>query len=120
MERKVWQTFATATALYFASAAPATRRSSLCRHRQRTIAATINDLASTAVAVPEAPPAPAVEVPAVTRHDGAGTPLQKRPRHKRKHRKPTESQYQEPEPQYHPSTTDGSGAPEVAVRALRT
>ena len=115
MERKVWQTFATATALYFASAAPGYAEEIPLPTSAEDVAATINDLASTAVAVPEVPPAPAVEVPAVTPVTTApATAPEAPPPQAETPQAPTESQYQEPEPQYHPSTTDGSGAPEVA------
>jgi hypothetical protein len=119
MERKVWQTFATATALYFASAAPGYAEELPLPTSAEDVAATINDLASTAVAVPEAPPAPPVEVAAVTPVTTAPPPAPEAPPPQAETpQAPTESQYQEPEPQYHPSTTDGSSAPEEAVQAV--
>ena len=119
MERKVWQTLATTTALYFASAAPGYAAELPLPTSADDVAATIQDLASTAAAVPQAPPAPQLEVPAVTPVTTAPTPTpQPPPQPAETAQAPTESQYQEPEPQYHPSTTDGSSAPEAAVEAV--
>ena len=119
MERKVWQTFATATALYFASAAPGYAEELPLPTSAEDVAASINDLVSTAAAVPQAPPAPPVEVPAVTPVTTAPAPPPQAPAPPAQPAQtPTESQYQEPEPQYHPSTTDGSSAPEAAVEDI--
>ena len=58
MKRKVWQTLAVTSFLYFASAAPGYAEELPLPTSAEDVAAAIQDIASTVAAVPEAPPLP--------------------------------------------------------------
>ena len=127
MERKVWQTLAAATAFYFVSAAPGYAEELPLPTSAEDVAATIQELATTVAAVsevvPEAPPAPPVELPraspAAPQVATAASPAPEAPRPPPEPAQtPTESQYQAPEPQYHPAGEDEGNTAEEAVAAV--
>ena len=101
MKRKVWQTLAVTSFLYFASAAPGYAEELPLPTSAEDVAAAIQDIASTVAAVPEAPPLPTVvpTVPTPTADAPEPTPSTAQTA--------TESQYQPPTTQYQPSSDRG-------------
>jgi len=107
MRRKVCQTLAVMSVLYFASAAPGHAQELPLPQSADDVAAAIQDVVSTAPAVPEAPPSPPT-VPAVpTPATDAPEPTPPTPQ------TATESQYQPPATQYQPPSIDPESTPEA-------
>ena len=110
MKRKVWQTLAVTSFLYFASAAPGYAEELPLPTSAEDVAATIQDIASTVAAVPEAPPLPPVVPTVPTPDDGRPrtNPVDARKR-------PRKASISRPRRSISRRATDAASTPEAAV-----